>query len=138
PAPRAEHGGRAPRLDRSLHRVTWTSSHHVRGVVEGDLPGAAEPAEGLDDGALGVAHGVERDDAVRAELGLDLAGRRGRELREELVAEAGAGAGQGLEDLVLGDLVEDGAEVAAVEQLEVFELDEVRQGSPPDRWGRAE
>ena len=52
------------------------------------------------------------------------------------MAQTGGNARQCVKDLALGYLVENSAEVAAVEESEVFEIDEFRQGSPPDRPGR--
>ncbi len=97
----------------------------VGGVVEGDMAAPAEAAEGVHDGALGVAGRVGCDGAVGGDLGLKQAGRGGRQLGEQLVAEAGGGADQGGQHLLGLDLAEHGLQVAAIEFAEVFKLDEV-------------
>ena len=51
-------------------------------------------------------------------------------------AKRGIGPAQGLDELGLGNLAEDRAQVVAIKETEVIDFDEVRQGSPPDRWGR--
>ena len=53
------------------------------------------------------------------------------------LAQPGGRAGERVDDLIGRDLVEHRAEVAPVQVSEVFKVHEVRQGWPPDRWGRA-
>ena len=96
----------------------------------------AEAAEGLDDGALGGADRLERDRAVGVDLGLEPGGRGGGSLVSRCWRMPGRVPTRASRTWVVGDLVEDRAEVGAVEEVQVFEVNEVRQGSPPDRWGR--
>ena len=51
-------------------------------------------------------------------------------------AQTGGNAEQGFHHLIFRHLAQDGAEVAAVEEGEVFEIDKLfKQGFPPDRSG---
>ena len=70
------------------------------------------------------------------DLGFELAGRSRREFRQQLPADSRFGPEEGVEHLRRGNLVENRSEVDSVKKFEVFKLNEVRQGFPPDRSGR--
>ena len=107
-------------------------------MVEGHDPTSAEAAKGLDKDALSVEGHLDRDGASRIELSFETSGRRRRQLGQKPFTHAGTTPDESVEHLEFGNLVEDRAEVEPVEQSEVFKIDEikVRQGFPPDHWGR--
>jgi hypothetical protein len=100
------------------------------------LPTAAEPTERINDRALGGLDGFEGHGFVHQYSGLERLGGRDGKLHQKLLANADRHADQCLENLLDADLAENGAEVSAIEKAEVFEIDELRQGSPPDHPGR--
>ena len=112
--------------------------NHIRRVVEGDLPAATEAAKGVHERTLGGLDGEEADRAVVAEVGFKLLGRGGGKFEEKLPPETERHPGKRVEEFVQADLTEHRAEVGPVELRQVFKINEVRQGWPPDRWGREE
>ena len=130
---------RLPRVQCQIcfsENTSTRSGDHVLGVIERDLSASAEPAKRVDNDALGVQNRLEGDGTVFVDLGFELAGRSRREFRQQLPTNSGLGPEEGVEHLVRGNLVENRSEVDSVEQFEVFKLNEVRQGFPPDRLGR--
>lgn len=117
--------------------MALSSSHHIFGVVESDLSGAAQAAHDVDESPLSGLDGFEGDRAMSGDLAFELYSGRAWEFREEQTSKRRRDTHECGQHLVERNQPENCSEVGTVEEVQVFEIHEVRQGSPPAHRGSA-